>query len=108
MCSLCGILGGRGHWTERRTSPEVFADRAGAPTVGRERQARARVLNAVLAHYGLAVSDWAASKLVLRSRTGRTELVDNLTELWPAAERLTGKPCDPLDPTLLAGLDSKR
>ena len=29
MCSLCGVLGGRGHWTESSSSPEAFASRQG-------------------------------------------------------------------------------
>ena len=104
MCSLCGILGGRGHWTESASSPEVFAARTEACTAGRERQHRTRILNIVVGHYGLSVSDWAAGKSVLRSATGRTALVDNVGELWPVAERLTGRALDPLDPALLAAL----
>ena len=106
MCSLCGILGGRGHWTESASSPDVFAGRAEVHTPGRERQQRTRILNVVLGHYGLSVSDWTAGKSVLRSATGRTALVDNVGELWPAAERLTGRPLDPLDPALLTALAS--
>ena len=102
MCSLCGILGGRGHWTESASSPEVFAGRTDVHTPVRERQQRTRILNVVLGHYGLSVSDWAAGKSVLRSATGRTALVDNVGELWPAAEQLTGRTLDPLDPALLA------
>ena len=105
MCSLCGILGGRGHWTESASSPEVFAGRAEVHTAGRERQHRTRILNAVLRHYGLSLSDWTAGKSVLRSFTGRSALVDNVGELWPEAERLTGRPLDPLDPSLLAALE---
>ena len=104
MCSLCGILAGRGHWTESAANPEVFAGRHQAHTVGRERQQRTRVLNVVLAHYGLSVSDWAGSRYVLRSRTGRSALVENLNELWAEAEKLLGRPCDPLDPSLLSDL----
>ena len=104
MCSLCGILGGRGHWTESASSPEVFAGRIDVHTPSRERQQRTRILNAVLRHYRLSVSDWSAGKSVLRSATGRTAVVDNVGELWPAAERLAGRPLDPLDPALLAAL----
>ena len=104
MCSLCGILGGRGHWTESASSPEVFAGRTDVHTPTRERQQRTRILNVVLGHYGLFVSDWTAGKSVLRSATGRTALVDNVGELWPAAERLTGRTLDPLDPALLTAL----
>ena len=104
MCSLCGILAGRGHWTESASSPEVFAGRAEAHTAGRERQHRTRILNVVLGHYGLSVSDWTAGKSVLKSATGRTAIVENVGELWPAAERLAGRPVDPLDPALLSVL----
>ena len=41
---------------------------------------------------------------MLRSTTGRTALVDNVGELWPAAERLADRPLDPLDPALLTAL----
>ena len=104
MCSLCGILGGRGHWTESASSPEVFASRAGGYTAGRERQQRTRILNVVLGHYGLSLSDWAPGRSVLRSATGRTALVENVAEVWPEAERLAGRSLDPLDPDLLDAL----
>ena len=104
MCSLCGILGGRGHWTESASSPEVFAERAEVHTPGRERQHRTRILNVVLRHYGLSLSDWTAGKSVLKSATGRSALVENVGALWPEAERLAGRALDPLDPALLSAL----
>ena len=104
MCSLCGVLGDRGHWTERATHPDIFAGRPEQHTWHRERQQRTRVVNAVLEHYGLSLSDWAASHYVLRNRTGRTAMVANLTELWPAAEALAKHDCDPLDPELIEAL----
>ena len=58
----------------------------------------------VLRHYGLSLSDWTAGKAVLKSFTGRTALVENVGELWPAAERLAGRPVDPLEPALLNAL----
>ena len=106
MCSLCGILGGRGHWTESQSSPEVFAGRGEVHTAGRERQHRTRILNVILGHYGLALSDWTAGRSVLRSATGRTVLVENVGELWPAAERLAGRALDPLEAPLLDMLGS--
>ena len=103
MCSLCGVLGGRGHWTETSSHPEAFRH-AGPTTRRRERQERVRLANRVLAHFRLSLSDFSGSAYVLRSHTGRTAMIDNLTELWPAAERLTGRPCDPLDPALVAAM----
>ncbi len=98
MCSLCGVLGGRGHWTDD-------VSHGGAETTRRaERQRRMRLANAVLGQYGLALTDWTGASYVLATRTGRTAMVDDLTELWAAAEDLTGRRCDPLDEALLARL----
>lgn len=108
MCSLCGMLGGRGHWADSATSPEVFAAREQPHTPARERQQRVRILNQVLAPYALRVSDWTAGQWLLKSATGRSQLVSNLSELWPAADRLAGRALDPLDVTLLDALGADR
>jgi len=60
--------------------------------------------NEVLRHYGLKAEDWSGSKYLLRDRKGRSELVQNLGALWPAAERLAGRATDPLDLTLQEAL----
>ncbi len=104
MCSLCGMLGGKGHWTETSSTPEAFQSRLEPTTRGRERQERTRLVNAVLGHYGLSLSDWSGASYMLSGRTGQTALVENLTEMWAAAERVGKKPCDPLDEGLIAGL----
>ena len=58
--------------------------------------------NRILHHYGMTVADWQGSAFVLSTATGKTEIVDNLVHLWPtAAERLLGRPCDPLDADLV-------
>ena len=41
---------------------------------------------------------------MLRDRKGRSAVVDNLGALWVEAERLAGRPLDPLDPDLIAAL----
>ena len=110
MCGLCGMFAGERHWTERAASPAIFGDsgnaRGGPPrmTPARERQERVRLVNRVLEPFGLVLAEWAASSYVLRTSTGRSEMVADLGALWPAAERLLGRPCDPLDPGLLARL----
>lgn len=100
MCSLCGVLGGRGHWTESSSTPDTFASRAVQTTHRRERQERTRLANRVLQHYGLKLSDFSGSSYVLSSRTGKSKIVQNITEVWMAAEEMTGKGCDPLDAAL--------
>ena len=104
MCSLCGVLAGRGHWSDASSNPEAFQGRSGTHTWHRERQDRTRLVNRVLKFYGLTLSDWAATSYVLRSGTGRTVLIQDLSELWTAAEDLASRPCDPLEESLIEAL----
>ena len=72
------------------------------------RQARLRrvaLANRVLQTYRLTLSDWQGSKYILSSASGATEIVDNVAALWPVAERLLGRPCDPLDDALIDALE---
>ena len=110
MCILCGEFVTRIHWTERHTEDKARASiDAGAKDENRrnrrrERTRRAAVTNGVLRHYGLKVSDWSGTKYVLRDGKGRSELVQDLGSLWPVAQKLAGRPLDPLDPALHAAL----
>ncbi len=104
MCALCGVLGGKGHWSDTASAPAVFAGRTEPHTRARERQARTRLLNAVLKYHGIVVKDWSGSAYLLTSLTGRTAIVDTIGDLWPAAERLSGRTIDPLDEQYLASL----
>jgi hypothetical protein len=53
----------------------------------------------VLASYGLTVhDDGSGSGFILANRTGHQVMVNTLSELWEAAERIIGRPVDPLDP----------
>lgn len=106
MCSLCGVLGGKTHWTEEPRPAEALPEGAARHTRLRERQERVRLLNLVLNAYGLTVDDWGGTSYVLRKRTGQSAIVNHLTELWAAAERMQRRPCDPLDPELVAALAS--
>ena len=105
MCSLCGMLGWQAHWTDSAGAPAAFADRVATHTRHRERQERTRLVNVVLKHYGLTLRDWSGTAYVLANGTGHTVLVDDLGQLWNAAERLTGRACDPLDERLIAALE---
>jgi hypothetical protein len=106
MCALCGVLGGKGHWSDSASAPAAFAGRTEPQTRLAERQARTRLLNVVLKHYGVAVRDWSGNAYLLTSRTGRTAIVETIGEIWSATERLGGHTCDPLDDGYLAGLAS--
>src|SRR6202051_4002805 len=72
------------------------------PPRRRERMNRVAAANRVLAYYRMSLADWQGSAFVLSTATGKTEIVDNLAHLWMAAERLLGRPCDPLDEELVA------
>ena len=110
MCILCGEFVSQIHWTEKHADERAPASvDAGAKDENRrnrrrERVRRAAVTNKVLRHYALKVSDWSGSKYVLRDGKGRSELVQDLGSMWPVAQRLTGRPLDPLDPALQAAL----
>jgi hypothetical protein len=94
MCGLCGAFGIADHWT----------DDAGEQSIGAARQRRVAVANRVLAPYGLALAEWA-DRFTLTSRTGGSLVIDNFGALWPAAEKLVGRPCDPLDESLISDLE---
>ena len=106
MCALCGVLGGAGDWTDAAVRPGVFTRNVDALQRRRERINRVTSAQKILSFYGLTLSDWQGASFVLSTQTGKTELVDNLTHLWSAAEKLIGRPCDPLDPLLVARLEA--
>ena len=92
MCPLCGAL-----------LTEHWADADGAD--GRRRRVlRTRMVRRVLHGFGVTLSDWGGTAYVLHDAKGRAEVVHDLSTLWTEAERLAGRPLDPLDPALLAAL----
>ena len=90
MCVLCNVLGNE-HWAEQNGGR-------------RGRVMRVRLLNRVLGFYGLRLDDWSGRVWVLHDRKGRSAVVADLGSLWVEAERLAGRPLDPLDPDLVAAL----
>jgi hypothetical protein len=104
MCALCGVLGNEDHRTDG--SQPFFT---GEPTTRRARRlARVAALNLVLTEFGLTLADWEGAKYQLSSRTGRTDIVDNLAQVWQAAERILGRACGPLDPSLITRMEQMR
>jgi hypothetical protein len=92
MCPLCGAL-----LTEHWADPD-------GPGARRGRVLRTRIVRRVLAGFGVTLSDWGGTAYVLHDGKGRAEVVHDLTTLWAEAERLAGRPLDPLDPALVAAL----
>ena len=98
MCALCGAFGVAEHWTDR------LDGEAARPTPSADRQQKASTANALLALYGLKLAPWGG-RYTLASRTGKVAVVDHFGVLWPAAERLAGRPCDPLDPQVIQAVE---
>jgi len=105
MCSLCGVLGGNEHWADAVARPGVFTRNARLIERRRERVNRVRVANRILARFGMALADWQGTAFLLSTRTGKTEIIADLGHLWPVAERLSGRVCDPLAPSLIDRLE---
>jgi hypothetical protein len=111
MCVLCGQdFVAQVHWTDRHLENRAREAAPGSDPVAlqgvrrRDRAHRVALTNEILRHYGLKLDDWGGSKYVLRDRKGRSELVQDLGSLWPAAERLAGRTLDPLEPVLVETL----
>ena len=106
MCSLCGSLGGHEHWADAAAREGVYTRHADPIRRRRERADRVRLANRVLAFYGMRLSDWQGASFLLSTLTGKSEIVEDLGHLWPAAEKLSGRICDPLAAGLLEALDA--
>ena len=106
MCSLCGSLGGHEHWADAAAREGVYTRHSDPVRRRRERADRVRLANRVLAFYGMRLSDWQGASFLLSTLTGKSEIVEDLGHLWPAAEKLSGRICDPLAAGLLEALDA--
>ena len=108
MCALCGSLGAPDHWTDAHARPGVFSRNSSALERRRDRTRRVQAANTVLKHFGMALADWQGASFVLSTATGKSAMVDSLATLWPQAEALCGRACDPFDPALLERLENPR
>jgi hypothetical protein len=99
MCVLCYELAPEDHWSDGASTASA------AEPPARARHRRTRVLSAVLAPYGLTVSDpGTGAYCTIADRKGSAEVAAGLPAVWQAAERLSPRPVDVLDPALLAAL----
>ncbi|MDR3495126.1 MAG: hypothetical protein P4L82_11055 [Ancalomicrobiaceae bacterium] len=105
MCSLCGVIGGAEHWSDAVARPGVYTRAGDSLSRRRERASRVRIANRILKHCGLRLSDWQGASFMLSTLTGRTELVEDLGHLWQAAERMAGRPIDPLSPEVIEAFE---
>jgi hypothetical protein len=106
MCGACGILSGGREWADRVDSP-TGSRRAGERTRIAERQRRIALANMLLRDSGIRIIE-ANGSLMLRSPTGRHEIVDSLMHVWSAADRLTDKRIDVLDLNFMHAIGDAR
>jgi hypothetical protein len=116
VCLLCGDLWREEHWAEVAEEGEPGA---GGGVIAFERQAerwgrrlrargeRARLVGVVLAGYGLSLQDWEGDAYILRDAKGSAAVVHDLAALWGEAERMIGRPLDPLDEGLVENLRAR-
>ncbi len=116
MCVLCGELISSFHWTDENYGTNGSDENLREPNVlisanenARERKRarlkRVRLLNQILAFYGLKINDWQGAKFVLCDKKGQSVIVNDLGDLWDKAQNLAKKEMDALDSHLLAFLN---
>ncbi|MFP6122201.1 hypothetical protein ACLGAH_00945 [Helicobacter pylori] len=118
MCVLCGELISSFHWSnenygsdsyeidENLREPNAFISaNENARERKRARLKRVRLLNQILAFYGLKINDWQGAKFVLCDKKGQSVIVNDLGDLWDKAQNLAKKKMDALDSHLLAFLN---
>ncbi len=118
MCVLCGELIRSFHWTDRTYGSDSYgidenlkgqnaliSANENARERKRARLKRVRLLNQILAFYGLKMDDWQGAKFVLCDKKGQSVMVNDLGDLWGKAQKLAKKEMDALDSNLLAFLN---
>jgi hypothetical protein len=109
MCVLCGEFVMKIHWTDQTSSDESEI-RVGDKQRDRQRTRlqRTSLCNNILRHYRLKLEDWNGSKYILSNPKGNNEVVHDLGTLWATAEKMLGRPINPLDPELLSLIQSEQ
>ncbi len=117
MCVLCGELISSFHWTDGidgsgsyenenlKGQNALISANENARERKRARLKRVRLLNQILAFYGLKINDWQGAKFVLCDKKGQSVIVNDLGDLWDKAQKLAKKEMDALDSHLLAFLN---
>ncbi|GAA7906288.1 hypothetical protein HpCOL288_07420 [Helicobacter pylori] len=118
MCVLCGELISSFHWSDENYGSDSYEIDEGlkepnalistnenARERKRARLKRVRLLNQILAFYGLKINDWQGAKFVLCDKKGQSVIVNDLGDLWDKAQNLAKKEMDALDSHLLAFLN---
>ncbi|GAA8764311.1 hypothetical protein VN0806_01370 [Helicobacter pylori] len=118
MCVLCGELISSFHWSDGSDGSDSYeidenlkgqnaliSANENARERKRARLKRVKLLNQILAFYGLKINDWQGTKFVLCDKKGQSVIVNDLGDLWDKAQKLAKKEMDALDSHLLAFLN---
>lgn len=106
MCGLCAALGAQKYWTDAARRSE-FSRNGQQVSQREERRKRLRIATVLLDHFDVDISDWGGSAFFLKGRkTGYSDRVYQIHEIWDVAEHVGGRECDPLDPELLIHLEA--
>lgn len=90
MCGMCGVLGGGSHhWSTAMAPGEGVHAR-------QQRLQQVAYANRLLAPLRLQLTDFHGQSFVLASPTGAQEIIGDFMQLWKCAERMLGRPIDPL------------
>ena len=97
MCGVCGLLGGGPHWS----AAAGVIDPESVLTARAERSRTVALLNRLTAPHGVRIATWSGTSLLVAGATGAQEIVESLSDVWPAVDRLgRGR----LDPLILQGV----
>ena len=107
MCGFCAVFNDIPHWTDTASDAGDCDSASGGHEWRLTRQRRLQIMNAVLVHFGCRVDDWMGGQFMVASQRGRTELVEQLPQVWRVVENIAGREIDPLDPSLLAALRAR-
>jgi hypothetical protein len=102
MCGACAVLSGGPDWVDRVGNPDGVGHDENL-TRAAERQRRVTLVNLLLRPSRTQLSD-LGSRLTLRGPTGQVELVESLSHVWAAADKMSTASVDPLDPAQLENL----
>jgi hypothetical protein len=97
MCAFCGLFG--------NNNPSWLEVRSDSGPAQAARLTRIRRANELLSIFRLSLSDQQGAYYVLSGATGKTEVINSLSETWVAAEKILGKRIDPLSAGLLNRLE---
>jgi len=106
MCGLCAALNAGRAWTDAAGRPQF--SNAGSPIrASNERDRLVQLVNGVLQHYELTVSDWGGSSYMVANKAGHNENVYALGGIWDSVDALLpGQTADPLDKALIERLET--